>query len=357
MTRSQRDAGDQHVTGRRQEDLPTSTRPTRRSWRSSRSQPRPVSKFPIPPLRSRRWPDGRQEQLNNQARTIMFGLSGEIIQAKTQIVKPTLYDPDRPRLDSEVTDGPTIVAPKVPPVATYDPTSSAGGGLGSARHSAPDSERILETDQVLQTRRAVRAGPQRCRSGFQRTARYEARCTLLSPLGGGAASGIVPTTGMLPLAPGAPISRSISPAVGVTEGVPPSTYPNKGIASGGLIRPGAGSMAPSEMRIMPPGAVIGGPQVPSQSQVGSRTRAPSRVNPIGGVINARNPEGAPDSTGRPTSSQPLGFAPGRQDRRDTDGKAHHWDPDNPWETEQGVPPVLLPAKPQRIDPGPAIGLH
>ena len=33
-----------------------------------------------------------------------------------------------------------------------------------------------------------------------------------------------------------------------------------------------------------------------------------------------------------------------------------WDPDNPWETVQGVPPVLLPPVEQRVDPGPAIGL-
>jgi len=33
-------------------------------------------------------PDVRQEQLNNQARSIMYGLSSEIIHAKTQITKP-----------------------------------------------------------------------------------------------------------------------------------------------------------------------------------------------------------------------------------------------------------------------------
>ncbi|HEY6649098.1 MAG TPA: hypothetical protein VI217_18595, partial [Mycobacterium sp.] len=102
-----------------------------------KNQPRPVSKFPIPPQKPP-VPDGRQEELNNQARTIMSGLSVELVQAKTQIIKPALYDPSRPRLGSstEVSGNPDIAAPPVPPVATYDPTSSAPGGLGTTTHRA-----------------------------------------------------------------------------------------------------------------------------------------------------------------------------------------------------------------------------
>jgi hypothetical protein len=41
---------------------------------------------------------------------------------------------------------------------------------------------------------------------------------------------------------------------------------------------------------------------------------------------------------------------------DEDGAVLHWDPDNPWETEEGVAPVVLPpAEAGRLDPGPAIG--
>src|SRR5690242_16839740 len=40
-----------------------------------KSQPRPISKSPIPPQKPP-VADGRQEELNNQARTIMAGLSG-----------------------------------------------------------------------------------------------------------------------------------------------------------------------------------------------------------------------------------------------------------------------------------------
>ena len=160
-----------------------------------KSQPRPVSKFPVPPQKPP-VPDGRQEQLNNQARTIMFGLSGEIIQAKTQIVKPTLYDPDRPRLDSEVTDGPTIVAPKVPPVATYDPTSSAGGGLGSARHSAPDSGTNPGNGSSF-SKPAEQSGLVLSGADPAFNAQLGTRpgAALLSPLGGGAASGHRPYYG------------------------------------------------------------------------------------------------------------------------------------------------------------------
>jgi hypothetical protein len=44
------------------------------------------------------------------------------------------------------------------------------------------------------------------------------------------------------------------------------------------------------------------------------------------------------------------------DRRDESTAVKHWDPNNPWETAEGVPPVVLPPSEQRIDPGPAIGL-
>lgn len=49
---------------------------------------------------------------------------------------------------------------------------------------------------------------------------------------------------------------------------------------------------------------------------------------------------------RPSQRRPL-----------TEGEEanRRWDPDNPWETENGVDPVLLPAPEHRIDPGPSIG--
>jgi hypothetical protein len=57
------------------------------------------------------------------------------------------------------------------------------------------------------------------------------------------------------------------------------------------------------------------------------------------------------------TAQTLGIVPKRTDQLDEAGKTHKWDPDNPWEINEGVPPILSPTKPQRVNPGPAIGLH
>src|SRR5689334_4359623 len=89
-----------------------------------KNQPRPVSKFPLPPQKPP-VPDGRQEELNNQARTIMFGLSGEIMQAKSQIVKPARYIPDGVRVGGARDDGSTFTSPPVPSITTFDPAAAS----------------------------------------------------------------------------------------------------------------------------------------------------------------------------------------------------------------------------------------
>lgn len=45
----------------------------------------------------------------------------------------------------------------------------------------------------------------------------------------------------------------------------------------------------------------------------------------------------------------------RRSAREGEEAQRRWDPDNPWETEDGVDPVLLPAREHQIDPGPSIG--
>lgn len=106
---------------------------------------------------------------------------------------------------------------------------------------------------------------------------------------------------------------------------------------------------------------------------------PRRVNPIGGVIGGgaagTAPTGAagsrprvgrgPTITGVHGMPPSFGAAPGiggplsRPARRDRDEtEARRWDPDNPWETDRGVDPVVLPPEEDGpIDPGPAIGFN
>ena len=84
------------------------------------------------------------------------------------------------------------------------------------------------------------------------------------------------------------------------------------------------------------------------------------MNPVGGLIGG-NQAHAPVSTagtgsGRGVVGTPLGQPGGRAARRANEQEMNHWDPDNPWATTEGVDPVLMPPREQRIDPGPAIGL-
>jgi hypothetical protein len=58
--------------------------------------------------------------------------------------------------------------------------------------------------------------------------------------------------------------------------------------------------------------------------------------------------------GQPFAAAPGGRGAGRREDEERPGRT--WDPDNPWETDEGVDPVVLPPPPAgRADPGPAIG--
>ena len=110
---------------------------------------------------------------------------------------------------------------------------------------------------------------------------------------------------------------------------------------------------------MPPGGVIGGTPGVGLGQPGAGGRGASRVNPVGGVINPSNSEGRNGVAGRSAAAgQSMTNLGGRDSsRRNESEDTSHWDPDNPWETAEGVSPIVLPATEQRVDPGPAIGLR
>jgi hypothetical protein len=87
------------------------------------------------------------------------------------------------------------------------------------------------------------------------------------------------------------------------------------------------------------------------------------VNPVGGVIGGTgNPRVGPSATGARAGSGvmttgPMGMS-GANGRRAEPGaeelSERRWDPDNPWETAEGVAPVIEPDPISRIDPGPGI---
>jgi hypothetical protein len=114
---------------------------------------------------------------------------------------------------------------------------------------------------------------------------------------------------------------------------------------------------------MPSGGVIGANpgsgmigQMPTGSS-GGRAPGAGRVNPVGGVIGQQG--GTPSGrSGASAHGQPgtMGGGQGRARGRRQEGEQERWDPDNPWSTEEGVDPVVLPPDDYGpIDPGPAIG--
>jgi hypothetical protein len=311
------------------------------------NKPKPVSKYVAPqkpPVA-----DGRQEQLNNQARSIMFGLSGEIIQARTQITKPALYTDGRIDNQTKNDSGPQYVAPPIPPIQTFDPGTGSPHSSGSGTPHQPTSTQPAgpgadhQPTQPGPARQPglVLGGTQPVMSGPPSTG-----ITVSPPVGGGGLPGTISPTPVLP-----------TPPLGST----PPGFPS---STGTRLTPGEGpgrsviGGLPNGSRPMPPGGVIGGTPGVGLGQPRVGGRAPSRVNPVGGVINPENSARQPSAAGRGgmSSSQPITTGGRSATRREEAEESMRWDPDNPWETAEGVAPVVLPATEQRVVPGPAIGL-
>jgi len=192
-------------------------------------------------------------------------------------------------------------------------------------------------------------------------------------------SGPAPSPGLstIPGVPAAPSPGATGGLPGVmSPGVVPPPAPTGSLpATGGRIGQGnvgkPGSMLPTNGRAMPSGGVIGAKpgsgvigQIPSGSAA-PRGNPPARPNPVGGVIGQTGSTPASkgmatrNGPGSPRAHQP-GLMTGQlgQNRRHRGEVADNatWDPDNPWETDQGVDPIVLPPEdPGPIDPGPAIG--
>jgi hypothetical protein len=293
-------------------------------------------------------PDGRQEQLNNQARTIMYGLSSEIIQAKTQITMPPAYTPPAKREGSDRDNGSaTYTAPVIPPITTFD----AGNG---SSNSTPSTAQHSTAPHTTNPGTNPSAPPNTARPPGLVLGGVQPTPPTVAPA----------TTGILPQPPigGGPVPIAITPTpvlppnpIGLgSPGLPPGPGMTKSFIGAGPGRPGIGGL-----RAMAPGGVIGGPPAGGLGQPAAGGRPASRVNPVGGVIRPGNTEGRVGSAGRSSASgQPLGNLAGRNTRGHDESKdTSHWDPDNPWEIVEGVSPVVLPAAEHHVDPGPAIGLQ
>jgi hypothetical protein len=309
------------------------------------AKPKPVQygKAPVlppkPPVAA-----SRQEELNNQARLLMSKLSTDLAQSQTsltappQFVPPILIDDGKNPLTNQ---NPT--PPFFPPMVPDDSNSGSVPHQGTSTHSVPGSARS-ETPVPTSPATSVRQ-PGLVLGGINPTPVTPTPPTMPTPLPGG--GGPLPSViGQPPILP--PPVTPFTPGLGPTPGTIRS-LPAEGI--GRTI--GAG---PAGVRAMPPGGVIGGTPGVGLGQPAMGRGSAQRVNPVGGVIRNQGTGSGPGLRGSSTSGQPSTNVGGRAGRRGGSDESMTWDPDNPWDTAEGVAPVVLPAVEQRVDPGPAIGL-
>lgn len=296
--------------------------------------------------------DVELERLNVQARAMMFNLSGELQQAQATLQKPPPPPRGKPVADQgnpDIYAGAT--APIIPPIVPVPLTTTPG-------------VRPQTTVQPVPTPNAPGSGP------------------ILGAAGSGLANAPANTgPGLAPKAPTNPTLGLGSPPL--SPGIPPIAGSARPLSSQPhtIGRPGSGNGTPSHTsqpaypRSMPPGGMIGGLPGSGLGQPGAGT-PPRRVNPVGGVIGgggagtgptggAGSRPGSGRSPGLPHGFTPFGGAPNinpagggtsRPDPREARRGEKPWDPDHPWETDQGVDPVVRPPdQPDPIDPGPAIG--
>jgi hypothetical protein len=292
-----------------------------------------------------------QEQLNNQARAIMFDLSSTIISGQTELQKPKPYEPawqtveESPKSGGDGTSGP-VVPPVIPMPAP------ASGGSTSSSHVSTSFPTTAAPSPATTVPTGGTGGVGPILTGIQ-----PSPPPTITP----------PPIGGLPSPPpiSSPLPGVITPP-GLTPGLGGGFGPGSKLPGGGL-KPGTGT---GRMTAMPSGGVIGAKpgsgmigQMPSGSRVPGSGSA-GRVNPVGGVIGSQaetagRPGGRPGAGAGGMNGQ-HGSMVGQQGRgrgRRGEGETStHWDPDNPWATDEGVDPVVLPpSEPGPIDPGPAIG--
>lgn len=302
--------------------------------------------------------DAELEGLNARARGMMFNLSGELQQAQATLRQP----PPRPapRVDEQVATTTGDAAPTIPPIVPV-PMS----GTGRASISAPSANG--HQPERLSTATGVGPVLGSAIAGSIAPIQDVSRAPLPGPVNSAPGFGLPPAGPITSPAP----QRPQTPAPRSTAG---------GSAPGGA-KGGGISPAP---RSMPPGGLIGGTPGSGLGQPSAGSIPPRRINPVGGVIGgggagtaptggAGSRPGARRSLGGVNGGPPLGGAPGfgagqsmgatpgrtrPDDSLDTTGEPRRWDPDHPWETEQGVAPVVLPPDDDGpIDPGPAIGFR
>lgn len=295
--------------------------------------------------------DADLERLNVRARGLMFGLSGELQQAQAMLQKPPVARPVR-KVDDEVhassLDGQS--GPLIPPIipAPINPTTEADR-LSSSRRPTPP----LATPS---------AGP--ILGGAGVTSSSQLSNTVL-PGASSTAPSIsnmgpqISGPSMLPPQPPPQIRGPGIPTISHPKGrlpsaLPQPTMPNGLIGTPPSINSGPPGSAAATRRVNPIGGVIGG------GSAGTAPTGAAGTRPgIGRTAQSSGLHGLPPFGGAPNFGTHAG--PGthesRPDRHSpSEARSRNWDKDNPWETDEGVDPIVLPPEDEGpIDPGPVIG--
>ena len=275
--------------------------------------------FTSPPVK-----DGRQDELTKQAQQAMISLSGAAQDGAAYIKPPSRYAP--PTVGRSIDD-------KSSEIGESD-SVSRDGAIEPPNIDAPPYKRNQSGSAAAAPDQVV-----------------------------GATTGFGPTLSSFT---SLPIQPAPSPLPPVATG--PGAMNTIGTGNSidqlhGLI-PGLGG-SPKAGVIRGPFRGVGSPQASVigniSGAVGAVESTPSRANPMGGMLGPQPGVGG-KSPSRTTRSRIAGgneaatMGPQATRRRGRPtGSDERWDPNNPWELEDGVDPVIWPERPpERFDPGPGI---
>jgi len=278
--------------------------------------------------------DGRQDELTLEAQQAMVPLAEAAHDGATYIKAPAPYVP--PTVDdSPITENPI----------------EFGGSAGASNTSGAALPPII--DPPANTRA----------HGIGTTAGQSSDMTAEGPITGfGPTLSSLTPTPVQALIPALPTGHGPESPLGASPGLisglhttPTGGYSGRlpvafGPTNGNLGRGPFGNVGGQR------GGVIG--NVPAAT--GPGRSAPSRVNPLGGVIGQQPGVGSKGAARLARSQTVGGDGTGIMSSRAgqlgrSRARAEIWDPDNPWEVDEGVDPVIMPdSAPRCIDPGPGI---
>nr|WP_081476020.1 hypothetical protein [Micromonospora maris] len=320
----------------------------KRTWETIAADPKAAagSRASEPPVT-----DAELERLNVRARGIMYGLSSELQQAQAMLRQPPPppsagrgINQNEPNVYGTIVE-PAPILPPIVPIPTPKARAVSGVQLPGGRVAAPKAPGI---GPVLGGNRP-------------------------SPVSPPATSGkAAPSTSSPPTSPGFHIEPSVGP------GYQPGRPGTGQSSSGSIGRPTPAPHSSTAPRPAANNGLIGGvPGMITGPSSGSAAQ-PRRVNPVGGLIGGgaagTAPTGAAGSRprggrGLPNTNSSFGGMPAvglpnsggmMSSRRsgNQDDKTRRWDPDQPWQVDRGVLPVVKSDNDDEpIDPGPAIGLR